>query len=358
IQSKVDPENIGRGMDGYDAGVTGLATLAFLGNGHTHKFGRYRRYVRRAIEWIKKIQVNDPSSQWHGSIGYIINGQKVHHPEWIYNHMICTMALCEAYAITKDFQLKDYAQRAVDFIVKCQNPGLGWRYDDETPEKAVRPGKNDTSVTGWAVLALKAAKQSGPPEEDGLRVPKEAFHGAIEWFRRVTGSNGQAGYMTPGGGSSVLAGRQQTFQSVPTTTAVSILCRMFAGESKSNEDIRKGAQIIMNNLPKWDENNYKTANMYFWYYGTYAMFQIGGSNWDCGKNYNSVEALKNRTCHCWNHAMQAALLLTQRQGVRGDDADGSWDPVTEWGIAGGRVYSTAIGALTLEIYYRYERLKQ
>ena len=39
------------------------------------------------------------------------------------------------------------------------------------------------------------------------------------------------------------------------------------------------------------------------------------------------------------------------------DEDGSWDPIGEWGIAGGRVYSTAIGAMTLEVYYRFRRLQ-
>lgn len=351
---------IGRGMRGYDAGVTGLATLAFLGDGNTRKFGRYRVNVRKALEWIKGVQVNDPSSPWHGSIGYLVDGQKVHHPEWIYNHAICTLALCEAYAMTRDYTIKDYAQRAVDFIVKCQNPGLGWRYDEENPERAVRPGRNDTSVTGWMVLALKAAKQSGSPAEDRLRVPEKAFQGALEWFQRVTSSNGKAGYMTPGGESSVLVdekGPRNFYQSLPTMTAVSVLCRMFAGQSRKHHGIQNGASILMNSIPKWDPENFKTVNIYYWYYGTYAMFQVGGKKWHCGRDYKTQEELKNKKCHCWNHGMQKALILTQRQGVRGDCADGSWDPIGEWGIAGGRVYSTAMAALTLEIYYRYERLK-
>jgi hypothetical protein len=38
--------------------------------------------------------------------------------------------------------------------------------------------------------------------------------------------------------------------------------------------------------------------------------------------------------------------------------DGSWDPIGEWGISGGRVYSTALGAMTLEVYYRFERQQE
>jgi hypothetical protein len=79
--------------------------------------------------------------------------------------------------------------------------------------------------------------------------------------------------------------------------------------------------------------------MYHWYYGSYAMFQFGGSAWKT-----------------WNESMIKALLNSQRQGVICED--GSWDPIDEWGAAGGRVYSTALGAMTLEVYYRFRRAQQ
>ena len=65
------------------------------------------------------------------------------------------------------------------------------------------------------------------------------------------------------------------------------------------------------------------------------MFQIGGSKW-----------------REWNEAMIDALVKNQRVG---GCEDGSWDPIGEWGVAGGRVYNTAIGAMTLEVYYRFAR---
>jgi hypothetical protein len=80
------------------------------------------------------------------------------------------------------------------------------------------------------------------------------------------------------------------------------------------------------------------VNFYYWYYGTYAMFQLGGQPW-----------------HDWNEKMKAALLPHQR---RGGCEDGSWDAECPWSLTGGRVYATAINALTLEIYYRYERAKE
>jgi hypothetical protein len=56
--------------------------------------------------------------------------------------------------------------------------------------------------------------------------------------------------------------------------------------------------------------------------------------------------------------MKAAIVPNQRKGGPLDgtvqDVDGSWDPVSWLRVyGGGRVYTTAINALSLEVYYRY-----
>ncbi|MDC3379019.1 terpene cyclase/mutase family protein [Planctomycetota bacterium] len=299
----------------YDVGVTSLALLAFLGNGNTHRFARedaFKVAVQRGLSWLKRQQAQN------GAIGYDPG-----HGESIYNHAIATMALCEAYAITRDFTLKRYAEAAVRFCVDAQNPGLGWRY-------GVRSGRNDTSVTGWLVLALKAAKTAE------LDVPESAFTGALTWFDRATNSTGNTGYLTPGGGSSFLGVNENKYAEDPCMTAVSVVCRLFSGQRNRDEPVRLGARILSEQPPKWHQGTGQSnVNFYYWYYGTYAMFQVGGAKWDA-----------------WNEAMLEALLPTQRKG--GCD-DGSWDSVGPWCVAGGRVYATAINALTLEIYYRYNR---
>ena len=48
--------------------------------------------------------------------------------------------------------------------------------------------------------------------------------------------------------------------------------------------------------------------------------------------------------------MKKAVLESQRKD---GDAKGSWDPVGPWGYSGGRVYSTALMTMCLEIVYRY-----
>lgn len=302
----------------HDLGVTALATLAFLGDGNTHRFGktpRFRIVVQRALKWMKTQQRSDGSMGLHGT-----------EREHVYDHAISTMALCEAYAITRDFELKRVAERATAYLVAAQNPGLGWKY-------GVRSGRNDTSVTGWCVLALKASRTAG------FEVPDEAFTGAHAWFVRATDSEGNTGYETPGGGSSFLGPNDGKFDEDPVNTAVGVLGRLLMGERRSEDAMRKGGRILLGRAPSWPEPaTTRAVNFYYWYYGTYAMFQLGGQPW-----------------HDWNERMKSALLPMQR---RGGCESGSWDPVDPWSLIGGRVYATAINALTLEIYKRYERVKE
>lgn len=295
----------------YNVGVTSLALLAFLGNGETHRFGKYKRKLGLALRWLKGKQKSD------GSIGF-------HEGEEIYNHAIATMALCEAYAMSRDSKLRRPAQKAVDFCLRAQNPGQGWRY-------GVRPGNNDTSVTGWMVLALKAAKTAG------LKVPAASFEGAQNWFKRMTGPDGRAGYMSAGGGSSYIPAQKGQFEEVPCMTAVSVVCRIFTGERSSQTDLKKGVSIILKSLPQKTAKNRQT-NYYYWYYASYALFQVGGQKWQK-----------------WHKPMYKILKESMRKDAC---ARGSFDPVSEWSLTGGRVYSTAINILTLEVVKRYKRMKR
>jgi hypothetical protein len=295
----------------FDVGASGLALLAFLGNGHTHQVGEFKKTVRKGLRFLQKEQSSD--GRFGPSEG----------ESWFYNHAIALMAISEAFAITKDDKMKAMAQSALTYGLNAQNSGYGWKYEP-------KGGKNDSSVTGWMVLALKAAKTGG------LEVPNQAFTDARSWFDRVTASNGRCGYEKPGDPGSRLRGATKQFERQETMTAVALICRIFTGQKRGDPVIKKGTELIMQKLPTYDEPNHLKVNYYYWYNGTYAMFQIGGPDWKK-----------------WNEAMKTALVKTQK---RGGCPDGSWDAVCEWAIVGGRVYCTAINALTLEIYYRYKRV--
>ena len=331
------PKDIG--WEENNVGVTALAILAFTGFGHTHMDGEYEHFVgclKKAVKYMIKQQAprtGDPAKD--GRYG---SGDS---EQWIYNHSIATMAMAELLLMSNDFKLKKSVKDAAKLCLRAQNDGRGWRY-------GIKPGDNDTSVTGWMVLALKTAKQCrlGLPKQEY----QNAFGGALKWFEYATASNGKTGYNVPGDeGSRLAKGYPDPYpfsKDLSCMSAVGVLCRLFAGQSRKEASIRSGVDILNQQLPMWREQkgrSLSTINIYYWYYATYAMFQFGGKPWQA-----------------WNTKMQRALVDTQRAEYKDDspEVDGSWDPIGEWGISGGRVYSTALGAMTLEVYYRFERQQE
>ena len=102
-----------------DTAATGLALLTYLGAGYTHQDEKYRDVVRRGVEWLVKHQQPDGDLSYHGSDpAYDPTNDPTHY----YSHGIATMALCEAYGMTQDRELREPAQKAIDFIVKSQDP--------------------------------------------------------------------------------------------------------------------------------------------------------------------------------------------------------------------------------------------
>ena len=309
----------GRGYPVYDPGVTGLALLAFLGAGYTHVSGKYKDNVGNALKYLKRIQ--DPEGCFGTQAGH-----------YMYSHACCTLALAEAYGMTRSELLRRPVEKGLAFLCRAQNPNpsgtgkLAWRY-------TVQPGENDTSVTGWCVMALKSAQVAG------LDVPQAAMQGARAWIEQMTDPvTGRCGYVQSGVSPVRATGRADRWPSARSEaiTAVAMLSRVFLGEDPDQSaSLKQGAKLLMERLPRWQEND-GSIDHYYWYYGTLAMFQQGGGGWKK-----------------WNQAMKRAIVDHQiKQGC----ASGSWDPSGPWGEDGGRVYSTALMTMCLEVYYRYPRV--
>src|SRR5690606_17025632 len=112
--------DVGHGMMQSDTAGTGLSLLAFLGAGYTHQADKYRNPVAAGRQFLIEHQRPDGVLSW--ALGAILSA-------WLYSHGIATVALCEAYGMTRDPALKDPAQRALDFIAAAQNRAQGgWRY--------------------------------------------------------------------------------------------------------------------------------------------------------------------------------------------------------------------------------------
>jgi hypothetical protein len=289
----------GPGDIAHDAGATAMALLAFQGAGETHKGnGPYRSRIQKGISWL--IQHQDKRT------GDLSAGTS----QPMYSHGLATIALCEAYAMTRDKSVGEAANKAVRFIERAQNEATGgWRYV---------PGQDgDTSVLGWQVMALKSGQMAG------IGVSSMAFEGARRWLASVAEGKDRGLY------------KYQPYDQHGVTssmTAVGMLCQQYIGIARNDASMLEGKQHLLANLPDANLNR----DIYYWYYATLVMHNFMGPEWDR-----------------WNRQMRRTLIDTQ---CKGGCAEGSWDPShptpDRWDRAG-RVYMTAFSTLTLEVYYRY-----
>ncbi|HEY2413659.1 MAG TPA: prenyltransferase/squalene oxidase repeat-containing protein [Pirellulaceae bacterium] len=278
-----------------DTGITGLALLAFLGSGETHLSGEHRHAVQLGLEYLLSVQASDGNLAGNAEVFAAM-----------YCHGMATLALGEAYALSGDDRLLPGLKRAIGFTIAAQSSAGGWRY---RPNEPTDPG--DLSQFGWQLMALKSADLGGLPTPIGTRVKMVRFLQSCSIGNR----RGLAGYR-PGDRAS------------RTMTAEGLVCRYFLDSENTPAALDEGAAYVIEERP-----SQKAPNYYYWYYGTLAMFQRQGSDWQR-----------------WNAALQAELLARQQWN---SSLAGSYDPDDLWGGYGGRVYSTALATLCLEVYYRY-----
>lgn len=310
----------GKGYPTYDVGLTGLAVLAFLGSGHTHTKGPYRAKIGEAIKFLRRKQGPD------GCFGI----QRGH---FMYAHAAATLAMAESYRLTQSPLLRRPVQKALEFLYLAQNRNpsdadgkLGWRY-------SIQPGDNDSSVTGWCVLALISAHRAG------IEVSETALAGAREWYSRMTADNGRVGYVQVGVSPVRGAGREEKWprRKSEAITALGIVGRdaittVLGVPDGHRDELAKSAALCLERLPKWDASS-GTIDHYYFLWGTLAMHRLGGDSWVT-----------------WRKAVLDAIGRNQRlDGC----ARGSWDPLGAWGEDGGRIYATAMSALAMELAHRY-----
>ena len=276
-----------------DAAGTGFGLLPFLGAGYTHQSGKYKKTVKTGLDWLIADQTKEGTFR-HCDAGTL------------YAHGIASIALCEAWAMTKDPKLKQPAQRSIDYIVKAQHGQGGWRYS---------PGMaGDTSVTGWQVIALRSAQQGGLQVPKGVLTKVSAFLDSVQTDRK----GGGYGY-TPGGGGGSDA-----------MTAEGLLCRIYTSWNSKRPGLEAGVRYLLSRPPQ------PGGGLYYWYYATQVLHHYGGEPWQE-----------------WNPVMRD--LLIDSQSTEGHES-GSWAPQGGHDGAGGRIYATSLSLLTLEVYYRHKRM--
>ena len=161
-------------------------------------------------------------------------------------------------------------------------------------------------------MALKSAELAGIP------IPETTRRGITRFLQSV--SSGKHG-----GLASYRAGEQVSH----AMSAEALVCWQFLGLSRDHPACNETGDFLLTELPGQGGK----PNDYYWYYGTLAMYQLQGDYW-----------------RQWNAALQKTLLDRQ---IKEGPLAGAWDTDTVWGGYGGRIYTTAIAALSLEIYYRF-----
>ena len=291
-----DSPNPGTAKDARNA-ATAMALLPFLGAGQTHLKGEYKEVVKAGLNYL--ILNEKPKS----------GGGSFEEPGGnMYSQGLASIALCEAYGMTKDTELIKPAQAAVNYIVFAQDPiGGGWRYN---PREA-----GDTSVVGWQLMALKSADMAY------LEFPPATIQKAVNFLDSVADDEGAYyGYTSPGRGES--------------TTAIGLLCRMYLGWDQDNPSLKRGVEFLASQGPSTDAK----ANMYYNYYATQVLMHFTNGELD------------NPMWATWNKEMRDFLVKEQSQK---GNAAGSWYFDHAWGTSGGRLYNTAMSTMVLEVYYRH-----
>lgn len=281
---------------GESTAATSLAIMAFMAAGYVPEEGPYGDQINRGIDWVLAHQAD--------------NGLVVHHKSHgpMYSHGISTLMLAEVAGMLtgeREKKCREVLQRAVKLIVSAQNVPKdkrnagGWRYNQTSKD-------SDLSVTGWQLLALRAAKNIG------CDISADQIDKAVAYVRHCRGRNNVGFAYQPGGAPSA------------TRTGTGILALEICGQHHTKDALEAGDYLIQRPLHP-DEFYY----FYGAYYCSVGMFQMGGEYWT-----------KTRD------AIVPQLLEMQKH-------DGSWLATKGSEKEAGKVYATSLAVLALAVEYQY-----
>ena len=336
--------------------ATAMALLALQGAGNTPERGDHAKAVSTGWQAILKTQTaagnftpaSDRNTSAAGSM---------------YGHGQLTIALCEAFAMTRAARFEEPARRAIEYCLAAQLPDGGWRYHlpdlDEGGLRNSWKNRGDLSVTGWFLLALKTAEMAGlhDPGIDAAYVRAGEF---IEQLRVVPKEPNRQLQLVVEEPAELALGYDYQFNPLApfrkfqaAISAEAILGKLFLGASPEDPHVVAVIDRLLKESPIWfpplpgdrrGEVEFAALpqraarggekNVYAWYYITQVCHHVGGAAWKQ-----------------WNHEMRTLLPKHQEQAGR---ERGSWSPALDlYGVKGGRLFTTALSACMLESYYRH-----
>ncbi len=354
--SCVDPRSVV--TDNYTSGLTGLALLAFLANGHDAR-SKARALDARPGEGRSFGQVVEAGLSWllaRQDRRGRVSGDR----PFMYNEALAACALIEAHGMRAGSVAKAKAQAAVDFLVSAQRPApdgkgmWGWRYDARQHAQELVANREavkdllhdaDTSATAWCILALHSARLAG------LSVPEEALQGGMAWIEHATGEDGLVGYVDPRlAGTPVSGAGDHYAYHVSAMSALAMCVRMCVEPDQQGGFLASATRQLVKDPPtagasKSDTGERLSVDYYYWHWGTLALWHHDGIG---------TEADRGRAWAAWSPALLRALRSLQASGA--SCRRGGWIVPDRWGASyGGPLYQTAMAVLALSTPHRYPR---
>ncbi len=244
---------------------------------------------------------------------------------------LATEALAEAEAMERKGRWREAASAGAKALLAARQEDGAFGYI-----APMRKG-SDTPYTAFVATALVAARDAG------VALPEDLGQGVDRFLASIEERKGKLAYLLDGRAY----GYTPTSYNAHAAAAIREVLR--AGLSGPRHALHLAH--VRENPPKW-EIGWREMDVpgrgkmkvqvgglseMNWWYGTLALFQRGGAEWDS-----------------WFGAAKTALLGHQRkEGC----ARGSWDPEGQYERAvGGRILSTALGVLILEEPVRHRRI--
>lgn len=301
----------------YRASMTGLALLALFAHGETTSSADYGQAIQKGLKYLLSRQ---REGLFRGGGPYHRDAQPATRGQLeAYEHAIATYAISEAYGLTKIPYLKTAMEDAIQIIIDGQHSAGSWDYGYEHGPTA----QIDVSLSGWHIQALKAALIAGA-ENKGLKACIENSMNGLKVMWSVKESMFMYGTRSEEGANASMTG-------------VAVLCMQLVGHALDDE-ARNGMTSLRNfhfrwtkgDMPNEDKRGVGPWPFYAWYYITQARFHQGGRAWVT-----------------WNKEFAPRFCWLQNK-------DGSWCPAPDTiEEKFGPVYCTSLGALMLEVYYRF-----
>jgi hypothetical protein len=281
LASQQQPDGSFPSIEMGQPGVTCLAMMAFMAHGHIPGDGPFGPNLEKATDFVLASQRPNGLLSRVGPDGEKISRNIVHEigEAAAYNHAISSLALSELYGMSqteRSERIQEVVAKSLQVTLEMQrwpkSPAQdrgGWRY----VSAPVYGTDSDLSITGWQLMFLRSARNSG------FEVPKEAIDDAVAYIRRcyhkdfgtfvyMQGKGGQDLRSRAMAGAGVLALAHAGFHGAPEATK--------SADWLLRYDFDNYNEVEKFNQTTWPVDRYH----YSLFNSSQAMYQLGGKYWE------------------------------------------------------------------------------